>query len=45
MEKKLGKAAYIYTRTPEGRQLLLKARYRAMSNKFVTKSERRSVWK
>ncbi|UOQ84800.1 DEAD/DEAH box helicase family protein [Gracilibacillus salinarum] len=44
-KKRLGKAAYMYTRTPEGRQLLLKARYRAMSNKFVTKSEQRSVWK
>ncbi|MCM3739696.1 DEAD/DEAH box helicase family protein [Oceanobacillus luteolus] len=44
-QKKIGKAELIYTRTPEGRKLLLKARMRAMSAKFVKRSERLSVWK
>ncbi|MFC4402929.1 DEAD/DEAH box helicase family protein [Gracilibacillus xinjiangensis] len=43
--KRVGKADAIFTRTPEGRKLLLKARMRAMSGKFVKRSERRSVWK
>lgn len=43
--KRVGNAELIYTRTPEGRKSLLKARMRAMSRKFVKKSERISVWK
>ncbi|ADU29378.1 DEAD/DEAH box helicase family protein [Evansella cellulosilytica] len=44
-QKKVGKAELVFTRTPEGRKLLLKARMRAMSSKFVSRSERISVWK
>jgi hypothetical protein len=43
--KRVGNAELIYTRTPEGRRMLLKARMQAMSSKFVKKSERISVWK
>ncbi|MGP4041799.1 DEAD/DEAH box helicase family protein [Gracilibacillus sp. D59] len=43
--KKVGKAEMIYTRTPEGRKALLRARIRAMSNTFISKSERKSIWK
>ncbi|KAB8129165.1 DEAD/DEAH box helicase [Gracilibacillus oryzae] len=43
--KRMGKAEMIFTRTPEGRKVLLKARLRAMSAKFMKRSERRSVWK
>ena len=43
--KRVGNAELIYTRTPEGRRRLLKARMQAMSSKFVKKSERISVWK
>lgn len=44
-KKRVGKAEFIYTRTPEGRKTLLKARVRAMSAKFVKRSERISVWR
>ncbi|WP_193062149.1 DEAD/DEAH box helicase family protein [Oceanobacillus oncorhynchi] len=44
-EKHLGKAELVYTRTPEGRQVLLQARAKAMSAQFVSKSEQISVWK
>ncbi|MFS0645761.1 DEAD/DEAH box helicase family protein [Siminovitchia sp. 179-K 8D1 HS] len=44
-EKKIGRACAIFTRNVEGRKLLLKARVKAMSGKFVKRSERRSVWK
>lgn len=43
--KKIGKAEMIYTRTPERRKTLLKARIRAMSSKFIPISKRQSVWK
>lgn len=42
--KQIGSAKMIYTRTPEGRRLLLKARLKAMSSKFVKRSERKSIW-
>ncbi|GAA0492509.1 hypothetical protein GCM10008986_18580 [Salinibacillus aidingensis] len=44
-KKRIGEAELIYTRTPEGRKILLKARMRAMSGQFVKRSERKSVWR
>jgi superfamily II DNA or RNA helicase len=44
-KKRVGQAELIYTRTPEGRKKLLKARVRAMSGQFVKRSERISVWR
>src|SRR5690606_37908150 len=44
-EKRIGRACAIFTRNVEGRKLLLKARVKAMSGKFVKRSERKSVWK
>ncbi|WP_425542017.1 FAD-dependent oxidoreductase [Oceanobacillus oncorhynchi] len=38
-------AELVYTRTPEGRKVLLQARAKAMSAQFVSKSEQISVWK
>lgn len=43
--RKIGNGELLYTRTPEGRNLLLKARMSAMSTKFVPKSKRISVWR
>ncbi|SES09711.1 Helicase conserved C-terminal domain-containing protein [Gracilibacillus ureilyticus] len=43
--KRIGKGEAIFTRTPEGRRLLLKARLRATSGKFIKRSERKSIWK
>lgn len=43
--KHIGPAELVYTRTPEGRKILLKARMRALSSNFVKKSERVSVWR
>jgi hypothetical protein len=43
--KRVGDAELVYTRTPEGRKILLKARIRSMSGKFVEKSKRISVWR
>lgn len=44
-EKHIGKGEIVYTRTKEGRKLLLKARMQAMSAAFVKKGERISVWR
>ncbi|WP_020621213.1 DEAD/DEAH box helicase family protein [Paenibacillus daejeonensis] len=44
-QKKVDPAALVYTRTPEGRRVLLTARGRAMSAHFQTKSERISAWR
>lgn len=44
-EKHLDKAELVYTRTPEGRKILLQARAKAMSAQFLSKSEQISVWK
>lgn len=43
--QQIGHADVIYTRNFEGRKVLLYARMRAMSNKFIPKSERKDVWK
>ena len=43
--KRIGKAELIYTRTSEGRKMLLTARMKAMSAKFVEKSDRISTWR
>ncbi|GLO68024.1 DEAD/DEAH box helicase family protein [Oceanobacillus kimchii] len=42
--ERLGKAELIYTRTTEGRKVLLEARTDAMSSEFVSKSQQLSVW-
>lgn len=44
-QKNVGQAFAIFTRNVEGRKLLLKARVKAMSGKFLHRSERKSVWK
>ncbi|NGP45944.1 DEAD/DEAH box helicase family protein [Bacillaceae bacterium SIJ1] len=44
-QKKLGQASAIFTRNVDGRKILLKARVKAMSGKFVKRTERKSVWK
>jgi superfamily II DNA or RNA helicase len=41
----VGPAELIYTRTLEGRRILLKARTRSLSNAFRERSERVSCWK
>lgn len=43
--KHIGSAELVYTRTPEGRKMLLTARTRALSSMFVKKSERVSAWR
>jgi hypothetical protein len=43
-ERRISPAQLIYTRTPEGRQELLKARGRAFSSQLAPKSERRDRW-
>lgn len=42
--KKLGKSELIFTRTIEGRKILMKARMTAMSSAFIKRSERINVW-
>lgn len=44
-KKRVDQAELIYTRTPEGRKMLLKARMRAMSSKFAKKSTRKNIWR
>lgn len=41
---RVGTADLIYTRTPEGRRLLLKARARSMAQSFQRRAERLKVW-
>ncbi|MEN6575024.1 MAG: DEAD/DEAH box helicase family protein [Phycisphaerales bacterium] len=41
---RVGSADLIYTRTPEGRRLLLKARTRSMAQSFQKRAERLKVW-
>jgi hypothetical protein len=43
-EKNVGKMDLIYTRTLEGRKILLKARTRSLSSAFVKKADRISTW-
>ncbi|KKO53251.1 DEAD/DEAH box helicase family protein [Paenibacillus sp. DMB20] len=43
--KKIGPAELVYTRTTEGRKILLTARLKAMSARFSDKSERISAWR
>ncbi|NMO94375.1 DEAD/DEAH box helicase family protein [Paenibacillus lemnae] len=43
--QRIGPAELIYTRTTEGRKMLLTARLKAMSASFVPKSERISAWR
>jgi len=43
--KHVGPADLIYTRTVEGRKLLLRARARALAASFQSRSKRRSCWK
>ncbi|MFS0724110.1 DEAD/DEAH box helicase family protein [Paenibacillus sp. 1P07SE] len=43
--RKVGPAELIYTRTADGRRLLLTARAQAMSAHFAAKSERVSAWR
>ncbi len=44
-KKYVGPAELIYTRTEEGRKILVKARSQSMSGQFVKRSERLNVWK
>jgi hypothetical protein len=44
-KKHVGPAELIFTRTVEGRKLLLRARGRSLAAKFLPRSERRSCWK
>ena len=44
-KKTVGPMELVYTRTPEGRQTLLKARGQALSSALLKRSERRSVWR
>lgn len=44
-KKHLGKAELVYTRSFEGRQILLQGRVKAMSAVFVPRSERISAWR
>jgi len=41
---RVGSAELVYTRTPEGRQFLLKARARSMAQSFQKRAERLKVW-
>jgi len=41
---RVGPADLVYTRTPEGRRLLLKARARSMAQSFQKRAERLKVW-
>lgn len=43
--KKVGKAELIYTRTLEGRKILIKARMKAMSSAFIRRTERKNTWR
>lgn len=43
--KHIGPAELVYTRTTEGRKVLLSARMKAMSARFIEKSERISAWR
>ncbi len=43
--KHIGPAELVYTRTTEGRKILLSARMKAMSARFADKSERISAWR
>jgi hypothetical protein len=40
----VGPTALVYTRTPEGRRFLLKARTHSMSRSFQTRAERLKAW-
>ncbi len=44
-EKYVGPAGLIYTRTPEGRRILVRARSRSLSGQFTRRSERLNIWK
>lgn len=44
-KKTVGPMELVYTRTPEGRQTLLKARGQALSSVLLKRAERRSVWR
>ena len=41
----VGKVELVYTRTPEGRKLLLRARNHSVSGAFQKRAERVSCWK
>ena len=41
----VGKVELVYTRTPEGRKLLLRARNHSLSGAFQKRAERVSCWK
>lgn len=41
----VGTSDLVYTRSPEGRRLLLKARGQALSAALLSRAERRSVWR
>lgn len=43
--EKIDKATAVYTRNPEGRTILIRARLQSLSAAFVEKSEQISVWK
>lgn len=43
--KWIGNGSLIYTRTKEGRKMLLKARMRAMANQFNESAKRLSIWR
>lgn len=44
-QKHIGPAELVYTRTIDGRKQLLTARSKALSSKFIPKSERISAWR
>lgn len=42
--RRVGVGHLVYTRTPEGRRVLLKARAMAMANRFVKRADRKTIW-
>src|SRR5260370_30520964 len=45
LRRRVGKLQLVYTRTPEGRKLLLRARVHSLAASFQKSSERVSCWK
>ncbi|MBS1805975.1 MAG: DEAD/DEAH box helicase family protein [Acidobacteria bacterium] len=43
--REVGKVQLVYTRSPEGRNLLLRARMRSLASTFQSRAERLSCWK
>ena len=43
--RRVGPVELVYTRTPEGRKILLRARIRSLASTFQNRAERLSCWK